>query len=61
MPVHILTRAVVPAVGTRPKLIEEFFGRINSDDSAVSTARMCSRKAGSSRASSPNSTNIPSS
>lgn len=40
MPVHILTPAVVPVAGTRPKLIEEFFGHIKSGDSAVSIARL---------------------
>lgn len=31
---------VVPAAGTKPKLIEEFFGRVNSGSEGVSIARM---------------------
>lgn len=31
---------VVPAVGTRPKVIEEFVGRVNSGHEALSLARM---------------------
>jgi hypothetical protein len=33
---------VVPAAGTKPKVIEEFVGRVNSGTSAVSVARMVS-------------------
>ncbi len=32
----------IQAVGTPPKLIEEFFGRVNSSTTAVSIARMVS-------------------
>jgi mannose-6-phosphate isomerase-like protein (cupin superfamily) len=39
---HILKPAVVQAAGTPPKRIEEFVGRVNSDTSAVSIARMVS-------------------
>lgn len=31
---------VIAAAGNKPKLIEEFFGRVNSQTSAVSIARM---------------------
>ncbi len=33
---------VIPAVGQPPKIIEEFVGRVNSQTSAVSVARMTS-------------------
>jgi mannose-6-phosphate isomerase-like protein (cupin superfamily) len=33
---------VIPAAGEPPKIIEEFFGRVNSQTSAVSIARMTS-------------------
>lgn len=33
---------VIPAAGTPPKIIEEFFGRVNSRTSAVSIAKMTS-------------------
>ena len=36
----IAAPSVVPAVGTRAKLIQEFVGRINTSTSAVSIARM---------------------
>lgn len=32
--------SVVEAVGTKPKLIEEFFGRVNSADEKISIAKM---------------------
>lgn len=31
---------VIPAAGDPPKIIEEYFGRVNSGESAVSIARM---------------------
>jgi quercetin dioxygenase-like cupin family protein len=34
--------AVVPAVGTKPKRIEEYAGRVNSGHTGVSVARMAS-------------------
>lgn len=37
---HIKTPAIVEAAGNKPKVIEEFIGRVNSDTSAVSIARM---------------------
>ena len=42
MPTLIQAPAVVPAVGTRPKRIEEFAGRVNSGHTSVSVARMVS-------------------
>jgi mannose-6-phosphate isomerase-like protein (cupin superfamily) len=40
MPRLIASPAVVQAAGTKPKLIEEFVGRVNSGHDAVSVARM---------------------
>jgi quercetin dioxygenase-like cupin family protein len=40
MPKFIAKPTVVPAVGTRPKRIEEFVGRVNSGTAVVSVARM---------------------
>ncbi len=40
MPRLINNPAVVAASGTKPKLIEEYFGRVNSGDAGVSIARM---------------------
>ncbi len=37
---HIPSPTLVEAAGTPPKRIEEFVGRVNSDTSAVSIARM---------------------
>jgi mannose-6-phosphate isomerase-like protein (cupin superfamily) len=42
MPILIQAPAVVPAVGTRPKRIEEYAGRVNSGHTSVSVARMVS-------------------
>jgi quercetin dioxygenase-like cupin family protein len=38
----ILKPAIVEAAGNKPKRIEEFVGRVNSGDAAVSVARMTS-------------------
>jgi len=38
--VHIQRPAVVQAAGNKPKVIEEYIGRINTDTGAVSIARM---------------------
>ena len=35
--------SVIPAAGTPTKIIEEFFGRVNSQTDAVSIAKMTSR------------------
>src|SRR5438105_2768346 len=40
MPTHIRTPSVVEAAGNKPKIIEEYIGRVNSKTSAVSVARM---------------------
>lgn len=40
MPTFIDTPTVVPSVGSRPKRIEEYVGRINSGTAALSVARM---------------------
>jgi mannose-6-phosphate isomerase-like protein (cupin superfamily) len=42
MPTLIDAPAVVPAVGTKPKRIEEYAGRVNSGHTGVSVARMVS-------------------
>jgi mannose-6-phosphate isomerase-like protein (cupin superfamily) len=40
MPVLITAPAVIRAAGNKPKIIEEYVGRANSDTAAVSIARM---------------------
>ena len=40
MAIHIQKPTVIEAAGQPPKCIEEFVGRVNSDTSAVSIARM---------------------
>ena len=42
MPTFISQPAVVAAVGTKPKRIEEYAGRVNSGHTGVSVARMVS-------------------
>ena len=42
MPTLLKEPSVVSAVGNLPKQIEEFVGSVNSGDSKVSVARMCS-------------------
>ena len=42
MPTLIKDPSIVQAVGTKPKRIEEYVGRVNSGHSAVSVARMVS-------------------
>lgn len=37
---HIKTSTVIQAAGNKPKIIEEFIGRVNSGTDAVSIARM---------------------
>ncbi len=39
-PVHIKQPAIIKAAGNKPKIIEEFIGRVNSKTEAVSIARM---------------------
>ncbi len=38
--IHIKTPTVIQAAGNKPKVIEEFIGRVNSGTDAVSIARM---------------------
>jgi mannose-6-phosphate isomerase-like protein (cupin superfamily) len=40
MPTFVQAPSIIKAAGTKPKIIEEYIGRINTDDSAVSIARM---------------------
>ena len=42
MPTLIGQPTVIPCVGTKPKQIQEFAGRVNSGHSSVSVARMIS-------------------
>jgi mannose-6-phosphate isomerase-like protein (cupin superfamily) len=42
MPTLISQPTVIPCVGTKPKQIQEFAGRVNSGHSSVSIARMIS-------------------
>lgn len=40
MPTHIVKPAIVQAAGNKPKIIEEYIGRVNSKTESVSIARM---------------------
>ncbi len=40
MATHITAPAIVQAAGNKPKIIEEYVGRVNSAQSSVSVARM---------------------
>jgi mannose-6-phosphate isomerase-like protein (cupin superfamily) len=40
MPTHIKQASVIEAAGNKPKRIEEFIGRVNSQTEGVSVARM---------------------
>jgi mannose-6-phosphate isomerase-like protein (cupin superfamily) len=40
MPTHIKQPSVIEAAGNKPKRIEEFVGRVNSQSTGVSVARM---------------------
>ena len=40
MPTHIQKPTIVAAAGNKPKIIEEYLGRVNSNTEAVSIARM---------------------
>ena len=42
MPVRIDQPTVIESVGNKPKRIEEYFGRVNSQTESVSVARMTS-------------------
>lgn len=40
MPTHIQQPTIIQAAGNKPKIIEEFIGRVNSATSDISVARM---------------------
>lgn len=40
MPTHIQQPSIVQAAGNKPKIIEEFIGRVNSGTESLSVARM---------------------
>ncbi len=40
MPIHIKRPTIIKAAGNKPKIIEEFVGRVNSKTAAASIARM---------------------
>jgi mannose-6-phosphate isomerase-like protein (cupin superfamily) len=40
MPTFIKSPSIIKAAGNKPKVIEEFIGRVNSDTGGVSIARM---------------------
>jgi mannose-6-phosphate isomerase-like protein (cupin superfamily) len=42
MPTHIKSPSIIKAAGNKPKVIEEFIGRVNSNTAGVSIARMTS-------------------
>ena len=42
MPTHIAKPTIIEAAGNKPKRIEEFIGRVNTQTDAISIARMVS-------------------
>ncbi len=40
MPTHIKSPSIIKSAGNKPKIIEEYIGRVNSKTSALSVARM---------------------
>ena len=40
MPTHITSPTIIQAAGNKPKLIEEFIGRVNNQEARLSLARM---------------------
>jgi ethanolamine utilization protein EutQ (cupin superfamily) len=40
MPRHIMAPSIIKAAGNKPKVIEEFIGRVNSRTESLSVARM---------------------
>jgi mannose-6-phosphate isomerase-like protein (cupin superfamily) len=40
MPRHVQTPSIIKAAGNKPKIIEEYVGRVNTKTEAVSIARM---------------------
>ena len=42
MPSHIEKPTIIAAAGSKPKIIEEYIGRVNTDTGDLSVARMVS-------------------
>ena len=42
MPIHVHAPTVIAAAGNKPKIIEEYIGRVNSGNAALSIAKMTS-------------------
>ncbi len=40
MPTHVVKPTIIQAAGNKPKVIEEYIGRVNSKTDALSVARM---------------------
>ena len=40
MPIHIKSPTRIESAGNKPKIIQEFFGRVNSESSEISVAHM---------------------
>ena len=40
MPTHIKSASVIKPAGNKPKIIEEFIGRVNSNNTEISIAKM---------------------
>ncbi|GBD87185.1 hypothetical protein BMS3Abin03_01112 [bacterium BMS3Abin03] len=40
MPTHIKSATLIKSAGNKPKIIEEFIGRVNSDNENISIAKM---------------------
>ncbi len=59
MPTAIKKPSIIPAAGTRPKIIEEFLGRANHGAGEVSIARMRSPADWVGTSNDRNSMNIP--
>ena len=59
MPELIESPVRVEAAGTKPKLIDEYIGRVNSGEEKASVAHMRSRGGGSSRGRRPGSMSSP--
>ncbi len=59
MPKLVETPTIIEAAGTKPKIIEEFVGRVNTETAEVSVAKMTSPSAGSNRVKLRNSRRSP--
>ena len=44
MPTHIEKPTIIPSVGSKPKVIRELVGRVNTDTTSISIAHMSSPK-----------------